>query len=662
MGNNDKHPLAHVPVSRRRAIQSALAASGITLAGCLGDDDDDDDDDTVDPGDDDDDDIPDPDDDDDDDEPEFPESSETPLRHAWERENPAEMELNPHNAAFQHELSWPLNARMGSRNQLTGEWYHLDIEYWEVDDDAGEMHIRIKDDTYWTQGGEVIDDLTAEDWKMQHEMEVLMTPGGEEALEDDLTVAWHVDENDEKILIHELNPDGYNTAIMEGDFGWTPIHHYRDSWMREYYEQLQDTPEDDRDEIREDVIAHSVNLEDDPPLSGPYFVESVTPAQVEFRRNPDHWSAEVTNWDYMHLVNLPTEGDPDWEAAQQDEVDVGWGVPTGIDQLPDHLKLVVSPGGHDAGECMAINYSSDNVPDYMAVDEDGTAGEESALIRQAIAHAIDYETVLLNNAQFTEMEAELIEPDDKPFPMNQIGVEEDFPDVWDAVPSFIEQDFDAAEDKLERAGLEDDGDEWVTPDGDPLTLEVSSFSWSREAMDTIVGHLQEVGINAEHRAAEDSVLFSDLGEGSFAAAQTWTFYEPPLSQSSAMWTVGTPVHWDELNNPSQYEVPPIGEYDASPTETIDPEELSEDFELAPEEEHRDEVEQLLWTCAYHLPAIPLYPLGSSIGINERHFQWPEPVPEGEGFVAASEDDHPLWGLPQMWREPRRGIEGLYARE
>ena len=647
-------------------IYAAMASAG-AVAGCLGDDDDDapvdddddvgDDDDDVD--DDDDDTVVDDDDDDDDDDRDPTVRSDTPLRHAWTRGLMSEANLNPHAANFNHELSWPVMARMGGEGRMTGEWVHLDIEWWELHEDENEFHIKIKDDVYWNQDGEILDPVTAEDWKMQEEMtQVLMMEDGEELIEDEMIVGWDVTGPDDKVLVEHLNPDGFNDALVEnfGRFWRRDIHHYRDGWLREHYEALLDATEEGRVELREDLININKFLTDDPgpALSGPYEFVGETPQRAEFRRIEEHWSTEEVNFDEFHLVHFTPEGDPDYQAAVEDQVDMGFGVPDIVDSPPDHINWIASPAGANFGSNLSISWGPE-IHEWLQ-PEDGVGTQRSALIRQAFAHAIDYETVVLNWQG--ERTGEFLAPSEKPLPGNHLEIQERFPDLWDAVPSTVAPDPDTAEDKLERAGLEFDGDLWVTPDGDPLTIEFASFSWTREFMDTVVGHLQNVGIDAEHRTTEDSVKFSILGTGEFQVGQAWMFFDDPASLASSVWLKD---HWPYLHPPEEFEIPPIGEYDAEPTETINPAEMSVDFETQPEETHEDATEKLLWASAYHLPMIPIAPDPSVLSVNTNHFEWPEPRPD-EQFAAVSEDDNPIWSMTQVWRELRRGMPGQWAKE
>jgi hypothetical protein len=165
---------------------------------------------------------------------------DTTFRYGWARDQPlTNTELNIWNAQSEMELVWPMMARMGGLSLATGDWVNADIAGWTVDTDEDQLRITIKDNVYWTQGGEVIDPVTGADWALKDELDWRMTP--QESRPDNPTVTgWHESDDDPKVYVRELNHEGYNDQRITGGFWRTPIPTYRNDWYADKLEALKD--------------------------------------------------------------------------------------------------------------------------------------------------------------------------------------------------------------------------------------------------------------------------------------------------------------------------------------------------------------------------------------------------------------------------------------
>jgi len=82
------------------------------------------------------------------------------------------------------------------------------------------------------------------------------------------------------------------------------------------------------------------------------------------------------------------------------------------------------------------------------------------------------------------------------------------PKVWDAVaPMLKEPDAEKAKAALRESGLSEENETWVKLSEDEVVVEIESFPWSRDLVETVVTNLQNVNLNAEHIVQEQSVLF-----------------------------------------------------------------------------------------------------------------------------------------------------------
>jgi ABC-type transport system substrate-binding protein len=252
----------------------------------------------------------------------------------------------------------------------------------------------------------------------------------------------------------------------------------------------------------------------------------------------------------------------------------------------------------------------------------------------------------------------------KAVPGDPRKVKDQFPDLYEAAPSFDEQQPDKAEEALRKSGLSKENGTWVKPNGDPLVLELESFSWSRDDIATITEDLKEIGLQAEHVTQEQGVLFSREGNGDFALAQGWFFgLDGPVSGQALYAESG----WPNVNQPNFYKIPPIGEMDAEPSETVDVRELASTIRGSSFEDHEEELRKLIWLYTYHQPQVHYARSPNASAFNRTRFKYPNypEVDERQVSVATGDNAAPIWTADQAWRLVRRGLERpnhIMARE
>lgn len=573
---------------------------------------------------------------------------DTPFREGWENvlsdpqaTSPGDITVNP----------WHPNSRASTTFFAHGLNYSIThdelllIDYESVDVGEDETRVTLRDGLKWHRDGEVIDEVTADDVVLQKRFDRAMSTAGGEAVEDPLIVDWHAD--GEKTVVYEHNPDGVNPAYIgrPSDLDIS-IAMYRDGWYADKWEEFQDATTDSaRAEIADAVATENISLGDSPALSGPLYVEDFTPQRVTMQRVPDHWANDVNNWDTYEIVKL---SGGELRTAQQaalsnDEIDVSHGfAPTSIDSMPSHLQQVDAPG--DWGETIMMNYRG-GIDPFMGLREDeSTAGKRQAKVRQAIVLASDLSSMAQNRHGRSHEASILVE---KAHPGRPRQVEELLPDLYEQLPNYGDAQPDLAEQRLEEAGLTKEGGTWVKPDGDPLTIELQSFPWVRDVMSRLEQDLNDVGIEASHVSETYEALINQFQDGSYSVTQSWNgvaSYEPLSSNVRKM--MDPPTTADEIvnNMPAEFEVPPVGEIAAEPTETVRVEDHLQGFQTTPEEELKDDLRTLLWTHAYHLPGWHLMSTVAQVRINRNHFDWPNPPERSDdGFSTASDEHHPVWG-------------------
>lgn len=590
---------------------------------------------------------------------------DTTFRYSWNRDTSLpEANLNMFAPNSSGELAWPVYARFGKPLVANPDhWVNCDVESWEFDTDNDELHITFKDGVKWHQGGEVIDDLTGEDYAMQNHFGRLMTQANPDASTAENPTVTGFD-FDGKTYIAHLNPEGYNQQIIESGFPRTRVWMYRDFW-RDDYESLQNaSTQDAMAEARTNVVEKTITLADDPPLSGPGMLENVTTQGADFRRFEEHWAYDETNWEHQRFVKLSGSSGADYQAAVTDNIDYNNKIPNTVDDPPEHIHQMFVKSGAGFGEALLINYGggADSWFGFEGSEpaQDNTAGKRQAKARQAVAWAINGPQVTQNRhgkyaGQFTS-------PLSKVVPGNPSAIQQTFPDVWEAAPPMLQgPNAEKAQEALRASGLSQEGGTWVKPNGDEFIVEIESFPWSRDLVETIVTNLNDAGINSEHIVQEQSVLFGNLGGGDFGVAQSWHGLNGPLSVSVPGWLTRN-GSWETRYTPNTFEAPPVGEWDAEPTEEYDPVELSSALETTSFEEHKDELRQLTWVWMYHVPGIPIAPNPSSAAWNDTHFEFPKHPDRssgtngryacpGDASVAA-----PVYGVGQPFRMIRRGLD------
>ncbi|WP_415380148.1 ABC transporter substrate-binding protein [Halosimplex sp. TS25] len=590
---------------------------------------------------------------------------DTTYRHGWAPDTSLpDANINMHAPNNSGELAWPVYARFGKPMVATGEWVHVDADGWEFDLDNNELRVTFKDGVKWHQGGEVIDDYLGKDYAMQSHFSRLMTKANPEASTASNPTFTGFDHDGGKTFIAHLNSGGVNKElIIENNFPRARMWSYRDQW-RDRYEALKDASTQEKmNEIRTEVQQTTISLADDPPLSGNMMLEDVSTQQATFKRFPEHWSYDGLNWETCVFKNLSGSSGAEYQAAVTDNIDMKFTIPGTVDDPPEHIHQLFSQAGTGTSEGLLINYGGgvDSAFGFESSEPsaDQTAGKSIAKARQGLAWAINGPQVA--NNRLGKYGGQFTSPLPKPVPGNENMFNEAFPEVWDSVPPMLkEADAAKAEESFRAAGLSKENGTWVKPNGEEVAVELESFPWSRDLIETIVTNLNAVDLNAEHIVQEQSVLFGNLGSGDYGMAQSWQGISGLLAANTPGFLTRT-GSWETRYTPQEFEVPPVGEWDAEPTETVNPAELSANLSQTTFEEHKEQLRKLTWTWMYHVPAIPIVVIPSSLGWNDKRFRFP-PHPSrssgkngryavpGDGSAAAR-----IYGVAEPFRMMRRGL-------
>lgn len=266
------------------------------------------------------------------------------------------------------------------------------------------------------------------------------------------------------------------------------------------------------------------------------------------------------NWAGIEIVDFGDEG-ADWQqAAIADDVDGFTGNTPGEVRasMGDHWEVLNTP--QDGYQSLLFS------PDSMW----GENTEESRALRQAIAYVYD-------PSEYVEIFGEEIL--DYPDPNNVTGMntvkdESWLDDVLDGFTNYGNSETgwvqeDQAEERMQEAGFERDGDDWVHADsGDPLEVEVLypvDYNSHVPSYQNVVEQLNRFGIDAEGVGEDSTTLQTQIfPDDDFEIGLFTTSLGPhPLSAyRSTIGSVSEPdtVRWN--NRLSEVDVPwPPGDPD-----------------------------------------------------------------------------------------------------
>jgi len=635
-------------ISRRRWLQSAAATSLVAMAGCSngGSSDDGDSTDTTGSGSD------------------GPAIVEDTLKfHVRESSGPLpEENLNWWGSNSNGDLMRQLFTHSGTYSQTHNfDWMPMSVEGWQEDEENSELRVQVRDDVYWTQGEETIDPFTAGDLSTWYQLQRYMTPAADRT-SNPAVVGWRVEGDDDRELVLELNPDGYNIGAVTAalDAQYYPV--YRNGFFGDKLEELKNASgEDAKASVRKDIAEKEVTLSNDPPICMPWMLTDANPQTIRLDLNEDHWlaKADTATPRTLELKVVGGGSSGGYQALQSDEIHISdSSIPDSVPTsgIPDDVQQISY--ATSAGWTLKINYGGSADP-FLGIDtelprEEQVAGAQQAKTRQGIAHAINFEDVLANH--LGSRAGDLIEPFERAHPSSVRRIKDHYPDFYGQLPSYTERDTDAAAKRFEEAGLTKDGDKWVKPDGSQLTVTLQASSTDVSFMRTIRQDLGNFGINAELDTL-GSQVWGKYDEGSYDAVMGWVQDQLPVGLETRGQMVQGVV-WPNGALPEKYEVPPPGEMDADPSNTVNPRKLSSEFETESMEDHLETTKEMVWAFAYHLPDIPLMPWMGGYMINKGAMDWAEPTPEGK-FASPTADNPAVYGSDyyMMGRLGARGQQG-----
>jgi len=253
--------------------------------------------------------------------------------------------------------------------------------------------------------------------------------------------------------------------------------------------------------------------------SGPYSLSELRRGQDwTMTANPNYWAGEPTIDEV--IFRLFTNPDAMVAALEQGEIDAAHNIPSGsVERLEENPDVEVVQGQQGGFDELAMNAGAGGIGD-------GHPALEDVRVRQAIAHAVDKETIVdrVLNGLGEPADAMSPSPDREWIP----EIEEPF--------AF---DLDEANRILDEAGYEDtdgNGVREMPGGGEELTFRWAVRTEAENAQATyelVSGSLAEIGIDTEIETYNDTQLGPVIGRGEWDLfVWGWTPFVDPDPQLS----------------------------------------------------------------------------------------------------------------------------------
>ncbi|AWB28303.1 ABC transporter substrate-binding protein [Halococcoides cellulosivorans] len=487
---------------------------------------------------------------------------------------------------------WLTFDRFAQFNYETREWIPRIVEDWTVDGRA--MTLSLRDSTY-ADG----DAVTASDLRTQ--LVCRMAAGGD--LADHVESFDIVDDSTLRITTDRaLNPDLLEHLVLTEMLQTKDEGQYAD-WADRYW--------DDGEDVESEISSHKPDAPDH--VSGPMEFVEMTDEYYLLERRADHPDAANINFQQYQFTASP--GNPTkWRAMKNNEFDTVTSVFTPSDvvaDLDDAWTEYQFPGYWGMG--LVFNHDAELAPHTS-----------DRRVRQAIAHAVDRETVA-NNAG-----PRIKDPAPTPAAIAST-IQDDWIDVGN--PFGRMQSSSEVASLMEEAGYTMNSDDlWEHPDRGVATIEIlAPQGWSDwEVMAESVGsELRGAGFDAEVNRLQNGIIVGErMPEGNFQiACRAWL---PGNERGSHPYFSLRHVLGGALGNTFEYpgwkdeeqpiEVPAM---DGSGTMTVDvPATLDELATTSDDAEAAALIEKLAWVTHQDLPWLPIVTKREQSFINTQNLSAP----------------------------------------
>lgn len=309
-----------------------------------------------------------------------------------------------------------------------------------------------------------------------------------------------------------------------------------------------------------------------------------------------------------------------------------------VESFPGHIKQLLIPGGIYTGNELGITFTHPGLDDRN--------------VRAAIMYSLNHEAIATNIHSSAAV------------PVKTPGG-----DCWD-VTDYVSQpwinenlityhrDRERAATLMGEAGFTLSSGQWVSADGDPLTLTLATSQDTPRWEPTVASQLSEFGIQTSVRTLDETTFSNRVEDGEFpiwtsslnsatnkAAAtlfiwnaapqerQKYGIYPEEQFEAGRFSRRGTPLpKTEERWSAFTIKAPPVGQPEG-PLQEYHPSALALMFSTnPPEAEFRRRVRTGLWLANWFLPALPITKKREQHFLDTAHWLWPTDTSSWKTFI------------------------------
>jgi peptide/nickel transport system substrate-binding protein len=394
-------------------------------------------------------------------------------------------------------------------NMIDGEQYPLLADGdWEWNEEMTEITFKLKEAAKWSDGTPVTAEDVAYTYATNVKYETSAGVGYGEFIEtieavDPLTVVVKAKLNDEGMAVNPLQLIAYISSEYVVQKAWT--------------EALEERAGFDATALKEDTGEDFV-------ASGPYTKFYTDDQKVVYVRDDNYWGQDASMWGKLPVPKylahaIYADNAAGFLALKAGEVDVSQQFNANVQELWLVDNLPISTWMDDAPYGLTASLPT-------AYFNSNSYGLDNLAVRQAIAYAVDYDTIIANamtnqSPTFDQVPRSVMNPTDGEQALYDQAAVGDL--------QWVGNDIDGAIAILDAAGIVDtDGDGWRELDGVKLSYNaVCPNGWSdwQAAMEIVAAAGEKIGIEITTLFPEWGVyqtVFTDGGQEEYDIFMVWS--------------------------------------------------------------------------------------------------------------------------------------------
>ncbi len=460
---------------------------------------------------------------------------------------------------------------------VNNEFVGLLAKDWTVDTERGILQLTLNQNYKWHDGEKVVRPVKAKDVYTHFQMEQYAGWSSSEYVS-------KIEESGEYSITFHLKGGYSNKDFIRFNLLLNVLSHglpqYQD-WIQKFEKAKN---QDAKDHILQNLAEFTISNEEMYSY-GPFAVKDASRQKLNTVKNPGHPAADKINFPRMAFLYVGSTQKL-WQSLANGQLDghVRLNVPQGVQSsFPSHVEdtKFSSLGGLS----LAFKWDHDVVGDPR--------------VRRAIGYIIDENAVARNAG-----------PTYKPVALNT-GLAPAYNSDYLQTNKYIEYgaNHEKATSLLEDAGFTKQGNQWMTPDGNPFGPNIKTGTTGGQALlalQTVTSQLNQFGVSTQLQTMEATSFIENIwnqGDFTIATAAWGADFAHPYA-----WYNNTFVETREnMDIPKVISIPPIGNLDG-PENAIrmDLDTAVNNLTKLSGEEFQQQVRELAWAYDAMVPQLQLY--------------------------------------------------------